>query len=147
MTLDSIWLLFGLVSRELFSDRPTDLSLEEFAQVVDETRPIMDNMVAIAGSYGDATDFLVRGEADINLNGWEAMLSFAADKGVTVDFGFFDTSTLVWSDSYVLPTSSEDVDAVYAYMDEVISPRDQRGDGELPNLGSLECESGRSSGS
>ena len=122
ITLDSIWLLFGLVSREFYPDRPTDLSLDEFARVVDETRPIVDNMVAIAGGYGDATDFLVRGEADISLNGWEAQLTFAADKGVTVDFGFFDTSTLVWCDSYVLPESAEDVDAAYAYMDEVIRP-------------------------
>jgi spermidine/putrescine-binding protein len=122
ITLDSIWLLFGLVSRELYPDRPTDLSLDEFARVVDETRPIVDNMVAIAGGYGDATDYLVRGEADISLNGWEAQLTFAADKGVTVDFGFFDTSTLVWCDSYVLPESAEDVDTAYAYMDEVISP-------------------------
>lgn len=122
ITLDSNWLLFGLVSRELFPDRPTVLTIEEFQTVVEESGLIVDNMVAISGSYGDATDFLVRGEADICLNGWEAMLTFSADKGVETDFGFFDTSTLVWCDSYLIPTAAENIDAVYAYMDAVISP-------------------------
>ncbi len=121
VTLDSNWLLFGLVARELYPDNPTLLTTDEFAHVVEESRAIVDNMVAIAGSYGDATDYLVRGEADISLNGWEAQLTFAADKGVEVDFGFFDTSTLVWCDSYLLPQSAVDVDAAYEYMDMVIS--------------------------
>jgi spermidine/putrescine-binding protein len=100
-----------------------NMTREQLADIQEDARTIVGNLRAFATTYEDATDYLVRGEADLSLGGWEAMLNWAADDGVTLDFAFFEESNGGgWCDSFAIPTNAVDVDAAYAYIDAIIAP-------------------------
>jgi spermidine/putrescine-binding protein len=92
------------------------------SHVVETMRPAIKNGVAIASSYGDATDQLVRGEASLVPIAWEAMIGMAAPKGVTLAKGFFVDMGAGWCDSYSIPKTASNVDAAYAFIDYLLSP-------------------------
>jgi len=100
-----------------------NMTLEQLEDVKADARLIVDNLSTFSAGYQDATDLLVRGEADLAIGGWEAMLTWAAEKGTTLDFDFFvEANGGGWSDSLGIPVNAEDVDAAYAYIDAMISP-------------------------
>ena len=121
VTWDDPILLFHTIGTELGYDSP-NMTLDELAQVKTEAAKIVDNLVAFNAGYEDAKDLLVRGEADLAIGGWEAMVQWAADDGETLDFAFFDGFAGGWADSLAIPANAEDVDAAYAYINEMISP-------------------------
>ena len=96
---------------------------DQLTQIVERCAPfVKDQVVAFAATYADATDLLVRGEADMSLLGWEAMLNFAKEKGSELAFDFFKEYKGGWSDSMSIPSTVADLDAAYAYIDAMISP-------------------------
>jgi len=100
-----------------------NLTTEQLADIQADARTIVSHLVAFNSSYEDATDYMVRGEADLAIGGWEAMVNQAAAKGTTLDFSFFtEAHGGGWSDSLAIPTNAVDVDAAYAYIDAMISP-------------------------
>ncbi len=100
-----------------------NLTHEQLADIQDDARTIVSHLVAFNSGYQDATDYLVRGEADLAIGGWEAMVNWAKDKDTTLDFGFFkEAHGGGWSDSLAIPTNAVDIDAAYAYIDAMISP-------------------------
>jgi spermidine/putrescine transport system substrate-binding protein len=122
VTFDDPILIFYMVAAAKGYE-PPNLTLEQLADVKTDAKVIVDNLVAFSAGYEDATDLLVRGEADLAIGGWEAMLNWAQEKGATLDFGFFDEANGGgWADSLAIPTNAEDVDAAYAYIDAMISP-------------------------
>jgi spermidine/putrescine-binding protein len=104
-----------------FSDAPL-LTHEQLAAVAEQAKPIVANVGAFANGYQDATDRMVAGDMDLNWPGWEAQQNWGADKGVTLDFNFFEESAAGWWDGLAIPTSSENSDCVYEYLDAIISP-------------------------
>ena len=123
MSNDPAWLFF-LTARMLGFTNAPNLTKDELNQVATRSEEFVDkNVVSFAATYADATDLLVRGEVDLSLLGWEAMLNFAKEKGGTLDFGFLQEGKGGWSDSYCIPTNVVDVDAAYAYIDAIISPQ------------------------
>jgi spermidine/putrescine-binding protein len=100
-----------------------NLTKAQLQQVADTFKPLIkEQTVAFAKTYADATDLLVRGEADLTTLGWEAMLNFAKDKGGTLAFDFFKEARGGWSDSMTIPVNAANIDAAYAYIDAVIAP-------------------------
>lgn len=100
-----------------------NLTQEQLADVKETAKGLVANLRTFTGGYQDATDLLVRGEVDLAIGGWEAMVNWAKEKGTTLDFAFFDeTNGGGWADSLAIPTNAEDVDAAYAYIDQMISP-------------------------
>jgi spermidine/putrescine transport system substrate-binding protein len=100
-----------------------NLTMEQLADVKETAKGLVANLRTFTGGYQDATDLLVRGEVDLAIGGWEAMVNWAKEKGTTLDFAFFDeTNGGGWADSLAIPTNAEDVDAAYAYIDQMISP-------------------------
>lgn len=100
-----------------------NLTLEQLADVKETSRQLVANLRAFNAGYQDATDLLVRGEVDLVIGGWEAMVNWAAQKGTTLAFGFFaESNGGGWADSLAIPANAEDVDAAYAYIDQMISP-------------------------
>ena len=96
---------------------------DQLKQVVDRCAPfVKEQVVSFSATYADATDLMLRGEADISLLGWEAMLNFAKEKGGELAFDLFKEYKGGWSDSMSIPTTATDVDAAYAYIDACISP-------------------------
>ena len=101
---------------------PSCLTQEELGKVGEALRPAIKNGVAIAGSFGELADYLVRGDADLSPQGWEAMLGMAAEKGVSLKYATIPGMNAGWSDSYVIPTTATNIDAAYAFIDYMLSP-------------------------
>lgn len=100
-----------------------EMTKEQLADVKETARGLVANLRTFTGGYQDATDLLVRGEVDLAIGGWEAMVGWGKEKGTTLDFGFFEESNGGgWADSLAIPTNAEDVDAAYAYIDQMIAP-------------------------
>jgi spermidine/putrescine-binding protein len=123
MSNDPAWLFYTTAISMGFTKAPA-LTKDELAKVADRASSfVKQNVVSFAATYADATDLLVRGEVDLSLLGWEAMLQFAKDKGGELAFGLLKEGKGGWSDSYCIPVSIVDVDAAYAYIDAIISPQ------------------------
>jgi spermidine/putrescine transport system substrate-binding protein len=100
-----------------------NLTKEQLADVKEDAKKLVANLRTFTGGYQDATDLLVRGEVDLAIGGWEAMVNWAKEKDATLDFGFFDeVHGGGWADSLAIPTNAQDVDAAYAYIDQMIAP-------------------------
>ena len=122
MSNDPAWLFF-LTARMLGYDNAPFLTKDELSKVAERADEFVEqNVVSFAATYADATDLLVRGEVDLSLLGWEAMLNFAKEKGGELDFGFLSEGKGGWSDSFCIPVNVVDVDAADAYTDAIISP-------------------------
>lgn len=99
------------------------ISEAELAQVRDAWIALKKNVRAFTAAYGDQTDLLVRGEATIALNSWQAVVAFAEPKGKKLAFGVPENDgTYYWSDSYYITSQSENVSTAYAYIDYMTSP-------------------------
>src|SRR4029453_13229670 len=119
---DPAW-LFHLTALNMGFTNSPSLTKDELAKVAEKAdKFVKQNVVSFAATYAAATDLLVRGEVDLSIYGWEAMLQFAKDKGGELAFGLLKEGTGGWSDSYCIPASIADVDAAYAYIDAIISP-------------------------
>jgi len=102
---------------------PNTMTKAQLKQVATETRKLTGKTVAFAQGYQDATDYLVRGEADMAISGWEAMLTWAKEKGTTLAFDFFtEAHGGGWCDSWAIPSNAKSIDAAYAAIDAMISP-------------------------
>lgn len=113
---------FYLVALANGFDSAPLLTPEELETVAEQTADIVNNAAAFQNGYQDATDRLVSGDIDLAIGGWEAMLTWAAEDGVTLDFGFFEESPGGWWDGLAIPTTADDVDCAYEYIDMMISP-------------------------
>lgn len=99
------------------------ITKDQLADVANESRKLVANTVAFATGYQDATDYLTRGEADLSVSGWQAMVNWAKDKGTTLAFAFLDEAHGGgWCDSWGVPANAKDIDAAYAAIDAMISP-------------------------
>jgi putative spermidine/putrescine transport system substrate-binding protein len=123
MSNDPAWLFYTTAISMGMTKAPA-LTKDELAKVADRaTDLVKQNVVSFAATYADAVDLLVRGEVDLSLLGWEAMLNFAKDKGGELAFDFLKEGKGGWSDSYCIPSGAVDIDAAYAYIDAIISPQ------------------------
>jgi spermidine/putrescine transport system substrate-binding protein len=121
-TFDDPILIFHQLAVAKGYPSPT-MTLDQLADVKEQARVLVGNLRAFSADYPDATDLLIRGEVDLAIGGWEAMINKAAEKGTTLDFGFFaESNGGGWCDSLAIPTNATDVDAAYAYIDQMISP-------------------------
>jgi len=99
------------------------MTRDQLAEIKEEARTLVGNVRTFTGTYQDATDLMVRGEVDLAIGGWEAMLGWAEAQGATLDFDFFaESNGGGWCDSLAIPSNAVDVDAAYAYIDQMISP-------------------------
>lgn len=104
-----------------FTDVPL-LTPEELEVVAAQAATLVGNAAAFNNGYQDATDRLVAGDIDMAMNGWEAMLTWAAEKGVKLDFGFFQENASGWWDGLAIPVTADNVDCAYEYIDMMLSP-------------------------
>lgn len=121
-TFDDPILIFHQLAVAKGYPSPT-MTRDQLAEIKEEARTLVGNLRTFTGTYQDATDLLVRGEIDLAIGGWEAMIGWAADQDVTLDFDFFaESNGGGWCDSLAIPSNAVDVDAAYAYIDQMISP-------------------------
>ena len=100
----------------------TNIDADQLEVVKEQALQILRNASAFANGYRDATDIMVAGDSDLNVNGWEAMLTWAEEQGETLDFAFFEESGGGgWWDGLAIPVTADDVDCAYEYIDLMIS--------------------------
>ena len=99
-----------------------ELTQAQLNKVRDAWIAIKKNVVAMSAAFGDQTDLLVRGEASIALNSWQAVTQFAKAKGTTLKYGNpADDGTYYWSDSYFIASHAPNPDTARAYISYMTS--------------------------
>ncbi len=108
----------GDPARGLYS--PSDLE-KIFAWL----KPLKDSARLIAGA-GDIADLFGSREIVATTITWFGVLQYSADKGnPDVRFTIPQEGGYIFLDSYFIPPDAPDVDTVYAYINEVLSPEVQ----------------------
>jgi spermidine/putrescine-binding protein len=93
------------------------LTQAQLDKVRDAWIALKKNVVSMTAAFGDQTDLLVRGDASIALNSWQAVTQFAKAKGVTLKYGTpARDGTYYWSDSYFIASHSPNPDTARAYI-------------------------------
>ena len=99
------------------------ITQSELNQVRDAWIAVKKNIKSFTAAYGDQTDLLVRGEATIALNSWQAVVAFAQPKGKKLAYGVpKNDGTYYWSDSYYITSQSPNVATAYAYINYMSTP-------------------------
>ncbi len=120
-----IWLFSMLAVGLGFDDgvgEKTYVTDEQMQTIKDEAIKIVRNAAGFTNGYRDATDTIVAGDSDLNLDGWEAMLTWAEEQGETLAFDFFvESGGGGWWDGLAIPVTADDIDCAYEYIDLMIS--------------------------
>jgi spermidine/putrescine-binding protein len=96
---------------------------QDLADVKDFLTKIWDQTPGISASWGDMTQKLVSGDVVVCWMGWAAMNTFALDKGVkTVKTVVAKEGGYGFTDAWAIPVGSDNVDTVYAWMNETLDP-------------------------
>lgn len=103
--------------------QPNRITKDELDQVRDAWIEIKKNVTSFSTGFGDQTDLLVRGEATIALNSWQAVVAFGEEKNKTLDYGVpANDGTYYWSDSYYITSQSQNAATAYAYIAYMTRP-------------------------
>lgn len=111
---------FALIALAQGKD-PVAMSRDELDEVAAVAKELIQNAAAFNTSYQDANDRLIAGDVDLAMSGWEAQVSWAAERGVTLDFGFYDESRSGWWDGLAIPATAEHPECALEYIDQMIS--------------------------
>ena len=90
-----------------------------------------------AMSYGEALDALVRGEVAIAGQGWEPMVTWAAEKGVTLDYVYPKEKSYGWMDVIVIAKDAPHLDETYALINHALGVEAQTEVGNTLILGAV----------
>jgi spermidine/putrescine transport system substrate-binding protein len=102
---------------------PSKMSEQDLTDVADLMRKFVGQAKGISSSYGDMVTKLVSGEAVACFAGWAAMNKFAADAGKkTVTTILPKEGSESFCDSWAIPPTADNVDAVYAWINETLDP-------------------------
>lgn len=102
---------------------PAQLTQDQLREIADLLRQFVAQTQGISPSYGDMVTKLVSGEAVACFAGWAAMNKFAADAGKsTVTTVLPKEGSESFCDAWAIPTTADNVDAAYAWMNETMTP-------------------------
>ena len=113
---------FTLAAHTLGYD-PAMVTQDQKTEIVDLLTQIVSHARSVAPSFGDMTTQLVNGDIVACWQGWAAMNSFAADAGKdTVMTTVPEEGSFSFCDLYAIPTTADNVDTVYSYLNNVLEP-------------------------
>ena len=102
---------------------PAMVTQDQKTEIVDLLTQIVSHARSVAPSFGDMTTQLVNGDIVACWQGWAAMNSFAADAGKdTVMTTVPEEGSFSFCDLYAIPTTADNVDTVYSYLNNVLEP-------------------------
>ena len=113
---------FTLTAHILGKD-PAALPKAEYSEIKDYLTKMVGQAKSVAPSFGDMTNQLVAGDIVACFQGWAYMNSLAAGAGnknvktLTPKEGAFS-----FCDLYAIPSTSDNVDSVHAWINEAIDP-------------------------
>jgi spermidine/putrescine-binding protein len=112
--------------RVLGYEDPTKITSEQLDEVINLLIDIKKNNArTVAPSWGDMADIMARGDAVISTGGWEAITTFAAEKGADIRFTHPEEGDFAWTDSWVIPKDAPNEATAYAWIEAMIAPEAQ----------------------
>jgi spermidine/putrescine transport system substrate-binding protein len=94
-------------------------------------RELKKNARLVIPSYGNMADLFVAGEIVAATPGWAAVNSFAAAKGDNnVKHTLPSEGSAMFCDAFMIPSGAQNVDTVYAFINEAFSPQAQAQEAE-----------------
>jgi spermidine/putrescine transport system substrate-binding protein len=112
--------------RVLGYEDPTKITSEQLDEVINLLIDIKKNHArTVAPSWGDMADIMARGDAVISTGGWEAITTFAAEKGADIQFTHPEEGDFAWTDSWVIPKDAPNEATAYAWIEAMIAPEAQ----------------------
>jgi spermidine/putrescine-binding protein len=121
--LDDAYSVLWLFSSSLGHPDPARITQAQLDETVKLARAVRKNIVLI-GSFGDATDVIVRGDASMAFSGWEMMVNIAARKGVVLKSGLTTKDRgFLWADAYSIPKGARNIEQAHAFINHMLSPR------------------------
>ncbi len=124
--IDDPGFVFYLLAKANGFDKAPLLTEDQLQTVADQAKQVVANAAAFSSSYQDETDRLVAGDVDLAFDGWEAMITWAKEKGTDVKAGFFqEKATGGWWDGLAIPSGVQDPECALAYIDAVIAASTQ----------------------
>jgi spermidine/putrescine transport system substrate-binding protein len=113
---------FTLTAHILKKD-PAALPKEEYAEIEAFLRKIVAQAKSVAPSFGDMTNQLVAGDIVVCYQGWAYQNSLAAGAGnKTVMTKTPKEGAFSFCDLYAIPSTSDNVDTVHAWINEALAP-------------------------
>ena len=100
----------------------TEITLAELDVVKEQAAQMLANAASFSTGYQEAADTLAAGDADLHLDGWEAMLAWGEEQGATLSFGFLDESGGGgWWDGLGIPATATNIDCAHEYIDQMLA--------------------------
>ena len=102
---------------------PAALPKAEYSEIEDYLTKIVGQAKSVAPSFGDMTNQLVAGDIVACYQGWAYMNSLAAGAGnKTVKTLTPEEGAFSFCDLYAIPSTSDNVDTVHAWINEALEP-------------------------
>ena len=99
---------------------------EEAEQIMSYWYELKKNARTIIPSFGNMADQFVAGEIVVGVPGWAAVNNFAAGKGYeTVAHTVPQEGAAAFVDGYMIPQEAPDLDTVYAFINQALTPEVQ----------------------
>jgi spermidine/putrescine transport system substrate-binding protein len=99
---------------------------DEAKQIMSYWTELKKNARTIIPSYGNMADQFVAGEIIVGVPGWAAVNNFAAGKGdKTVAHTVPQEGAAAFTDGYMIPPDAPEMDTVYAWINQALTPEVQ----------------------
>lgn len=118
-------------------DKYPNVTKDELVQVFDAMKPYRDQSKVFASSIGDVINLFVNGEIGVLFSGWSGIPVETIKQGVETSYTVVAEGGAIWSDAYFIPTSAQNLDAAYAFIEGMISPEAQAEHAQLTLSGSI----------
>ncbi len=116
-----------------YGEHATYLTVEQLNECYELLLKAKSNWRYIAPSYGDVKNALVSGEAWICMNGWDPVAVWAQEEGANIKSIVPKEGTFAFIDTLGIAKGAQNIDAAYAFLNEMIAPEFQAAWGaEMP---------------
>ena len=114
--------VFGTASVVLGLDF-SQLTDDDFEQLVDWTRQLVAQTKGISTAYGDMATRLASGDAVLAFPGWAAVNAFAADAGKNTIQWTLPGGGAGFVDAYAIPVTADKPDTAHAWINQGLDPK------------------------
>lgn len=129
------WPIFARIAG--FGDKYPNLTTDELATVFEAMQPYRDQSKVFASSIGDVVNLFSNGEIGVLFCGWSGTPSETIKQNVTTKYTIPAEGGAIWSDAFFIPKSAQNLDAAYAYINEILSPEAQAEHARLTLSGTI----------
>lgn len=129
------WPIFARLTG--FGDKYPNVTRDELAQIFEGMKPWRDQSKVFAASIGDVINLFVNGEIGVLFCGWSGIPVETGAQGVETRYVVPAEGGAIWSDAFFIPSSAENLDAAYAFIDGMIAPQAQADHARLTLSGTI----------